>query len=1349
VTCEIRTVPYAEKADDFEDLIQQSEYIPILVAVPSFNEKVQHFQLFRRVILEFERSVSKYPDYKYERVSAVHTGVGRGLSHACAFAEYDFSPYLAPRPKTMDMRDILCRLHQSYGHHFTHDLPPGTTLESVTWQLRNPGAVMPRPVLLRIYRNYGTWEPLMEWELEPMMLIPYYFKYPRETLFNITYWTRMMQRLTNLTGTHFYWTLFLSVFVGPIIEELLVHTSYGWSWMLAIITFEMMCVVRLNVNNDWMSNLSRLVMIHSVCMILPLPIAIWYHVTTDFLTIFCPDEFSHSLRRAVQPGYQVPHTVDVEDLEWWRHRLAMASGVYHYLAAGVTAARIEEIAMREADAENGEQQGHPLYEALISDILQVLRSIHAGEGVRDLSLLAAFLEKFGIRFTQDPNFNYITVARKFFTKFFAAFSDVLDVVINGIPVASSGSDKDPPQGIWEKMHDVLGVTMSNFDTLTSEHGTMHGRAMVKALSLFVVAPLAYMLRNSMSMKSIKQLLDVIHEYAAKKDYKNAIQVAMYTVADFASAIINWFGGGGFKSTMERPEQTYLALSRDAERVLHDAHNSTYHVTGLELGTTDKLRARRHERQVSGELKDIHERATKMIADYAGTKEAGAIRSLIQPLVTRIAEAINKRDIMGEATKMAMTPFTVGYFGAPGVGKSQKVQQTVGVVGNALGYTDPYDGVYYRNSEDAYWSGLARRYWCVVFDDMNQIRPELQSSGSQMAFIQAVNSVPSLANMADLEDKGKILLDFDAVIVTANRPDFCCREIYTDNYAPRRRVQHNVVITVKPEFRKADGDQIDDAKVAAYIEELKAKGEYDPAREPEVNNYEVYNLAPAETGSIEPKHINVRHYSDWYSFAVDLRKCALEHFENQIRMLDGRRLMENSGFCPCGVQIANCPEHYAGGLLPVASSGYLPDLVDTSHISAFIYEYAALAPHFLWVCSVSLLWYASLVAFITYLLGSVGLIAACSRDSPTFVNVRNVVTSVYNRDWQRAHAFGLVIVDDWAKHHLQTRMFDAGEQLFIRSRAGLVRKRIEAAKLTTAALQVLRHLANIGPFIGLFGMLYMLTPGQSNASKRRARRKQRQRAAAQLILDEKNDIPLDDSDDENASVVEHASSTYVASSGADDYSGGYALVRSTYNDKRVPKRVAMDTLPNHWAARIVRDAELEALPNINAANLATMIEENYGRVWVKTASMPKPEACYGLIIYSNYVLVPEHCLPNSDDEFRLVFEPLVHNSPNKLTKEVCVSRAHLAKSKTYDACVVRIPSLSGGHDLRQYFVPKALNASPIMHIVEDGAPRQIEIVGEGNVQYFDRSAKVRTTRGVMGTYDAAHKYGIGDCTRALV
>lgn len=167
----------------------------------------------------------------------------------------------------------------------------------------------------------------------------------------------------------------------------------------------------------------------------------------------------------------------------------------------------------------------------------------------------------------------------------------------------------------------------------------------------------------------------------------------------------------------------------------------------------------------------------------------------------------------EASASRFTPYATMLVSPPSVGKSNLMNYIMKVL-HAVYHPDiPYSPelTYVKPNSTQFWDGLTNDVKYIIMDDLGCFTPEASQDSDLADFISTVNTVAFKPNMADLKDKGKIRVDPDAVLITANNSHLNTVYMFNTPSAVMRRVRVRVRLTPKPEYRQEGTEMLDSSK----------------------------------------------------------------------------------------------------------------------------------------------------------------------------------------------------------------------------------------------------------------------------------------------------------------------------------------------------------------------------------------------------------------------------------------------------------------------------------------------------------------------------------------------------------
>lgn len=160
------------------------------------------------------------------------------------------------------------------------------------------------------------------------------------------------------------------------------------------------------------------------------------------------------------------------------------------------------------------------------------------------------------------------------------------------------------------------------------------------------------------------------------------------------------------------------------------------------------------------------------------------------------------------------PFTILLSGDSSIGKTSIQRTLVSVFANLSGLPDDPKYFYTRNPADDFMSGFKSYMWYINMDDVATTAPKMLTgvdTGVSELFLY-VQNIACTANMADLNEKGKVAIRPEFIIATTNAPTLNAEAMFTCPSAARRRLPWRVTPTVKTQYRvNPDVNMLDPSK----------------------------------------------------------------------------------------------------------------------------------------------------------------------------------------------------------------------------------------------------------------------------------------------------------------------------------------------------------------------------------------------------------------------------------------------------------------------------------------------------------------------------------------------------------
>lgn len=196
-----------------------------------------------------------------------------------------------------------------------------------------------------------------------------------------------------------------------------------------------------------------------------------------------------------------------------------------------------------------------------------------------------------------------------------------------------------------------------------------------------------------------------------------------------------------------------------------------------------------------DLEKVHAEITTFVAQT----KCKSTRGTVLRYGSKIHELI--LDIYGriDAQSMRIEPYGVSLHGASSVGKSNLIAYISRAI--CAGYGEQYEKErsWIVGAGNKYDDGLTNGTQTVVIDDMGNIRPEFVDTPPTDRIIRFVNTTKIIANMADVESKGKIHPAPSAVVVTTNVKTLNAKQYSMEPASILRRLLH-IEVVVNSDFR---------------------------------------------------------------------------------------------------------------------------------------------------------------------------------------------------------------------------------------------------------------------------------------------------------------------------------------------------------------------------------------------------------------------------------------------------------------------------------------------------------------------------------------------------------------------
>jgi len=154
----------------------------------------------------------------------------------------------------------------------------------------------------------------------------------------------------------------------------------------------------------------------------------------------------------------------------------------------------------------------------------------------------------------------------------------------------------------------------------------------------------------------------------------------------------------------------------------------------------------------------------------------------------------------------VTPFALMFLGASRIGKTEMAKEFHASLMNSVNYPWTPDTIYNLKSLK-FWDGYTPVHTGIMMDDpdKNPAPPTMEHAGHVSTFNAIVNGAPMIANMASLDDKGKLYIRPLAVYYCTNLENAGVKGKAMDISHFWGRVSYRIKVDLKPEFAFSEKD----------------------------------------------------------------------------------------------------------------------------------------------------------------------------------------------------------------------------------------------------------------------------------------------------------------------------------------------------------------------------------------------------------------------------------------------------------------------------------------------------------------------------------------------------------------
>lgn len=421
------------------------------------------------------------------------------------------------------------------------------------------------------------------------------------------------------------------------------------------------------------------------------------------------------------------------------------------------------------------------HDAVVEHLEGILALVFAISGSQDFVSLSASV------------FLYV---RKFFSA--SATKTIMDYVSEVFGMTSQGGEEDPVVG----SSDWLEMMRNARDNWTLVRNNKLFAHFSKLLGLIVTLQLCQASQLTFVLKDFKVWepdLKVMHG-----DALDIFDAALTTVTFFVEVIaLCW---------RQKSLRPLLVNDQMATEMDEEYATVTMWWDLVKNGNLEKV-AGVSEKTFDRRLEALATKLRNAIGSISGFE-----KKILNDKFARLLKIKNDYVTLKISSGVRKAPFCIELFGESSQGKTTFGEQIVHalLVSANLPTGKEYQASF--NASDKYMSNWTTSKCVLCIDDMANDQSNFVERPPTRTIIDVCNNQPYVANMADIESKGKVFVEPEIVLVTTNVKDLDARVYSKCPYSIQRRMHAVITVRAKDEFQdKVDGETqgISRRKIAEY------------------------------------------------------------------------------------------------------------------------------------------------------------------------------------------------------------------------------------------------------------------------------------------------------------------------------------------------------------------------------------------------------------------------------------------------------------------------------------------------------------------------------------------------------
>jgi hypothetical protein len=239
----------------------------------------------------------------------------------------------------------------------------------------------------------------------------------------------------------------------------------------------------------------------------------------------------------------------------------------------------------------------------------------------------------------------------------------------------------------------------------------------------------------------------IFSIPAYKKHVNAV--------DFISACfdtVECFIDGGYECFKTGTLSPLLFGDNAAQEYERDFLRAKELSNSVKCGNLEKIHGM-HDNDYGALLDSLIERTDRYLQEMPSSWERKIMTTRREQLASLRIDYVTYR-VSG---KQREAPYGLFIYGKPGVGKSYTMNVLTRVILTANSYCADDERICVINEADKFMSNIKSHVNAIMIDDMGNTKPDFVEKSPAQKVIELINNVQYYANMADIDQKGRVSL----------------------------------------------------------------------------------------------------------------------------------------------------------------------------------------------------------------------------------------------------------------------------------------------------------------------------------------------------------------------------------------------------------------------------------------------------------------------------------------------------------------------------------------------------------------------------------------------------------------